>query len=131
MSLKNFNLIQPLLLYSSGFISINKILLKKIEQALISYCVPRNIYVGRIGGEEFLAVWKDHGDIDPKKAADEIRMSISNMKIPHKGSITSDVVTISQGLYITDKVEDENPYSLSDHALYEAKKQGKNRCCVA
>ncbi len=106
-------------------------LLKKIGQALISYCVPRNICVGRIGGEEFLAVWKNNDDIDPRKAADEIRMLISDMKIPHKGSITADVVTISQGLYMTDKVEDENPYSLADQALYEAKRRGKNRCCVA
>lgn len=108
-------------------------LLKKVGHALKSYCDDSGIYVGRIGGEEFLAVWKENKNLRPETAAENIRLSISDMNIPHKGSETSDIVTISQGMFIMDsyQIKDADPYYLADKALYEAKRQGKNRCCIA
>ncbi len=120
------------------------LLLKKIGEKLREYSLLNDIKIGRIGGEEFLVVWKEkqninnqYKNLDLKEQgefiAEEIRLIIANLNITHKGSKVSDIVTVSQGLYIADiknKFDFENAYILADMELYKAKKQGKNCCYI-
>lgn len=106
-------------------------LLHQLGKVFNDLCETNEIYIGRIGGEEFLACWKLKENEDPQNMANKIRKSVIALNIPHVKSDASKVVTISQGLFVdTDnKIEKyETAYILADEALYQAKNRGKN-CC--
>lgn len=107
-------------------------LLAKVGCVLKECSNVQNIYIGRIGGEEFMAVWKEKRKLDPEYIAEGIRNSIYNLRINHEASGVSDYVTVSIGLFISAKrnLYKLDPYTIADLALYDAKKLGKNRCFV-
>ncbi|UOD34573.1 diguanylate cyclase [Deferribacteraceae bacterium V6Fe1] len=97
--------------------------------AIISNTIRKSDFVGRYGGEEFLAVIPDL-DVDEVKAiAERIRKNIES-EIFHIGSLSLKI-TASLGVYVlTEKSKIEDAIKLADDALYEAKKSGKNRVIV-
>lgn len=79
--------------------------------------------VGRIGGEEFVVVLENPGDIAYKKA-EEIRTAIADNVARPDG----DPVTVSIGLVQTTGSRGSERLSLrADQLLYQAKKAGRNR----
>lgn len=106
---------------------------------LIAESLHRNLhedtdFVARYGGEEFVVVLKNTNENQAVSVANNLLRSIKNLKIPHQQSDISDVVTLSIGIH-TFMVSEQNQYEpmfkKADEALYQAKKEGRNRVCAA
>jgi len=87
--------------------------------------------IGRIGGEEFLIILSDTNSEEAIAVSERIRVAISSLPF-HFESIELDV-TVSLGVALLQ--EDTNTLSdlvkKADHALYRAKKSGKNKMSLA
>lgn len=83
-------------------------------------------FVARYGGEEFAVVLSDT-DIDTaKRVAERVRSVVAGYSFPNR------VVTLSIGLAELRPELDANALiQEADEALYEAKRAGRNRVCVA
>ena len=104
--------------------------LKRISQILLE-CVRPYDSVGRIGGEEFLIVLPGCSAPDGLVVAERIRNAVEfeEMQIAGKSisvSISIGIVTSS----IDRMIECDPLISTADKALYEAKKDGRNRVKV-
>ncbi|PWW02113.1 diguanylate cyclase (GGDEF)-like protein [Hoeflea marina] len=88
--------------------------------------------VSRYGGEEFLIVLTDTSPTHAAGVAERIRSAIESLRLAEPGSATATKVTVSIGLAI--RQGDATAEALmrrADDALYEAKRNGKNRIEVA
>jgi two-component system chemotaxis family response regulator WspR len=84
----------------------------------------------RYGGEEFSVILPETAADDLQSLAGRLCGSVASLNIPHTGSSSSTVVTISVGGASTVPQRDESFAALierADKALYEAKKAGRNR----
>ncbi|AZC15629.1 MULTISPECIES: GGDEF domain-containing protein [Pseudomonas] len=82
---------------------------------------------GRIGGEEFAALFPGCAADMARQVAERLQREIQRQHFSHQGQVFS--ITVSQGLTSL-LAEDESLDSLfarADAAMYEAKRQGKNR----
>lgn len=104
-------------------------LLKRIGQTLTDYEKERGIDIGRIGGEEFLAVWQESSMEHCISVAEDLRSAIERMGIPHKTASDHPIVTVSVGLCMLPPASARKAYYFADKALYRAKDAGKNCCC--
>ncbi|WP_415906297.1 diguanylate cyclase domain-containing protein [Neptuniibacter sp. QD72_48] len=85
----------------------------------------------RYGGEEFAVILPYTDKSGAVKVAERILRAIRALKIPHKGSDTAQMVTVSIGLSVKEAVpslELESLIARADQALYAAKNGGRN-CC--
>ncbi|WP_194437198.1 GGDEF domain-containing response regulator [Vibrio fluminensis] len=89
--------------------------------------------VGRYGGEEFV-VLLGHSDVyQAELHGERIKTNIANLMIAHEYSTVSDCVTVSQGVVSikpNGRETAEQLYHMADRALYQAKRQGRNRYVV-
>ncbi|MFQ5738845.1 MAG: diguanylate cyclase [Acidobacteriota bacterium] len=89
--------------------------------------------VGRYGGEEFAAVLADTDKFGAAAVADRLRTGVESIEIPHAGSSISQFVTASLGVAACRPKDDGKPSDLvksADRALYQAKREGRNRLKV-
>ncbi len=97
----------------------------------IANAVQRPIdLASRYGGEEFVVVLPNTDRKGALKVAEAIRSQIADLRIPHGASLIADYVTISIGLATTVPHRGAIPMNLlqlADEALFEAKRQGRNR----
>ena len=87
-------------------------------------------FVARYGGEEFVMVLKHTDKKAAQAVANNLVKIIAGLKIAHKDSETSNIVTISIGFhtFVISRQEQYMPlFELADKALYQAKEQGRNR----
>jgi len=85
----------------------------------------------RYGGEEFVVILPATNLENAREIAEQMRLAIENLSIPHRYSETDNIVTASFGVAtITPKREQQSRMLVSkaDKALYSAKKAGRN--CV-
>jgi diguanylate cyclase (GGDEF)-like protein len=83
----------------------------------------------RFGGEEFAVILPDTRLPAALIAAENIRLAVAAMNLPHSGN-PHGYQTISIGVAIIVPTAEDSPLSLltlSDHALYRAKDLGRNR----
>ena len=104
-------------------------LLRKIGAILCAYSDEMSIDIGRIGGEEFLAVWREESQARCERVAEELRCAIEGMSIPNKGATDHPHVTMSVGLCLLPYAKAQGAYLSADRALYRAKEEGKNCSC--
>lgn len=95
--------------------------------------------VARYGGEEFVAIATAPDCETIEKIAERVREMVEGCGVPHVGSDTSSVVTVSVGVGVlrptttpTTDVDAAAKYLISqaDAALYQAKEGGRNRVCI-
>jgi len=104
--------------------------LRAVAEAL-SQCVIRDEdFVARYGGEEFVVVLPNTDKNGAQVIAEKMLEKIREEKIPHKASDVADYVTISIGGATGIIKHSQNPQDyikVADKALYESKKNGRNR----
>ncbi len=100
-------------------------------------------FCGRYGGEEFVVVWVDGKYDELRGLAEQLRADIEQSHMTHAGSLVSDWVTVSIGLYwVAPEQIPPAPAFLpkafvarmpdaADERLYEAKFGGRNRVVSA
>lgn len=110
--------------------------LKQVAISLEAGCRRAQDLVARYGGEEFVCLLPD-SDLDSATAkAEELRLSIAALALPHATSPVADCVTISLGValcHFDSKDPGHGPAQLiaaADKALYAAKAAGRNRVVV-
>ncbi len=84
----------------------------------------------RYGGEEFALILSDTDSAFAAEIAGEVNKSVASLRIPHSGSKTDDIVTMSLGAATTIPSNGKSPKELieaADEALYRAKENGRNR----
>jgi len=97
----------------------------------ISDCVKRaGDLVARYGGEEFAVILPNTNGEGAVHIAETIREQIHKFQIPHVKSPISETVTLSLGVACVVPTQELSPETLiktADQALYQAKKQGRDR----
>ncbi|CAI8771538.1 Diguanylate cyclase [Pseudomonas sp. IT-P74] len=86
---------------------------------------------GRIGGEEFAAVFPGCTPQMALQVAERLQQQIQRLRFTHEGQTFG--ITVSQGLTSLTAADEnvENLFSRADAAMYQAKREGKNRIITA
>jgi len=101
----------------------------KAIATLVQYGVRQSDIVARYGGEEFAAILINAGKEGAKEIAERVRRMIAETKFPNERRQPNGDLTVSIGVAtfspplatLTDLIRE------ADHALYRAKKKGRNR----
>ena len=108
--------------------------LRAVAQSLKSPVGRAGDFIGRYGGEEFLAILPETDDAGAMLVAKEILEGIAQLNIPHPASPLGSKITASVGV-ASAVASRETPYTLllqeADDALYQAKQTGRNRVLSA
>ena len=86
--------------------------------------------VARYGGEEFAVILPNIDSAGTICVAHKIKVSVGSLSIKHELSDVSDYVTLSQGvtnIVPSHQITPDSLIAVADLALYDAKKQGRNR----
>jgi diguanylate cyclase (GGDEF)-like protein len=89
-------------------------------------------FIARYGGEEFVVVFPGVGEMAARARAEALRAGVAALRLPARDGIGG-VVTVSIGLFISapdGKVDAAGYLVRADQALYQAKRDGRNRVCV-
>ena len=87
--------------------------------------------VGRYGGEEFLIILDGEDAEAAEKIAERLRSSVSDEVLEDIGQRIQ--LTISVGVAMVRNAAELDPHqfiAVADHALYDAKQNGRNRVAV-
>ncbi|HEX9670891.1 MAG TPA: diguanylate cyclase [Thermoanaerobaculia bacterium] len=104
--------------------------LVRVAHALAGSLHRAGDFVARYGGEEFVVVLPGSDEEQAVAYAETLRRGIEALAIPHAGSATADVVTVSVGVAAAVPEPGAPPAALveaADRALYTAKHNGRNR----
>ena len=104
--------------------------LRVVAQALREALVRPHDLVARYGGEEFVCLLPECDLEGAMTKAQKLCQAVQEKAIPHMGSATASVVTISAGVACLTPNAQTEPSSLiqkADENLYKAKVQGRNR----
>jgi diguanylate cyclase (GGDEF)-like protein len=86
--------------------------------------------VARYGGEEFAVILPNTDALGAVSVAENIRMAVKDLRIPHEASAVSPYVSMSLGVSTIIPTHESNHQHLidaADRALYQAKFQGRDR----
>lgn len=104
--------------------------LKQVAAILSSRVRRSGDLLARYGGEEFVLLLPNTDTSGAYHFAEELRSSIEQALIPHPGTETQGIVTISLGvanLAKGQKATAEDLISMADAAMYGSKRAGRNR----
>lgn len=89
--------------------------------------------LARYGGEEFAIILPNTELAGALELAEMMRLEVQKLRIAHVRSRSSQYVTLSVGVSSQIPDRTNSPQSLvaaADRALYEAKRKGRNCCCI-
>ncbi len=104
--------------------------LKLVAQAIHRTVGRASDLVSRYGGEEFVVVLGDTPLEGALQIAEQIRAAVESLHIPHKAAKFHRNITLSIGVTSTLPTHDSQPETIliaADRAMYNAKRDGKNR----
>ncbi len=104
--------------------------LKSVAETLSKLIRRPMDFAARYGGEEFVCLLPFTAHEGAVLISENLRAGVEAKQIPHAGSDTGSVVTISLGAATMVPTKDSSPKTLveaADKKLYEAKKSGKNQ----
>jgi diguanylate cyclase len=99
-----------------------------IAKQLSDHCREMD-FICRFGGEEFIMLLPDTDKLSALKLANQLRQLVEKSSFNLNGSTLS--ITLSCG--ITEFVQEDTgdtAFERADQALYQAKLQGRNQCCL-
>ena len=107
--------------------------LKRVASLISSHCRRPGDLAARYGGEEFLLVLSGTPVERAGQIAESLRLEVLEAKIPHAYSRCSNYLTISLG--VAAAIPDtgypiQNLLGKADQAMYNAKRQGRNRVSI-
>jgi diguanylate cyclase len=85
-------------------------------------------FLGRYGGEEFVALLPDTPHEGVAGVAEKLRLAIENSDFHHHGKKVPVTISIGYAHFLTGE-RSEDVFQRADEALYRAKAEGRNRCC--
>lgn len=103
--------------------------LKRVAKSLESAIHRETDLLARYGGEEFSTVLPDTDLSGAIKVAEEMRLTIKDLRIEHAKSKVTDIVSISIGVSAVTPLQGMNQEVLiaaADQALYKAKEEGRD-----
>jgi two-component system chemotaxis family response regulator WspR len=103
--------------------------LKRVAKGLESAIHRETDLLARYGGEEFSTVLPDTDLSGAIKVAEEMRLTIKDLRIEHAKSKITDIVSISIGVSAVTPLQGMNQEVLiaaADQALYKAKEEGRD-----
>lgn len=108
--------------------------LRKVASA-VSRAARRPLdFAGRFGGEEFILLLYDVDQDASTMLAERVRNTVAGLRLPHRSSSVAQVVTVSIGVAVVSPTETprslQGVIQLADQALYQAKREGRNRIVV-
>lgn len=105
--------------------------LREVAKTLEAHLIPYiGSFVARIGGEEFAVAIPQAESETVSALAERLRHLIMNLQLPHAGSGIHDFVTVSIGWVRANAISSVDVWDLfrnADDALYQAKREGRNR----
>ncbi|MCC6749334.1 MAG: diguanylate cyclase [Deltaproteobacteria bacterium] len=109
--------------------------LKAVARCLATSLRRGGDFVARYGGEEFVVVLPETDERGLPIVAEYLRQRVMQLEIDHGASSTGEHLTISLGGAVAvpgavPEVEPSEALARADAALYEAKKEGRNRIRV-
>lgn len=104
--------------------------LRRVTAEMVMCLRRPSDFMGRYGGEEFIAVLANTDAAGASIVADRLRAAVEALQIPHAASTCASVVTISVGFASAQPTHETSVDSLvhaADGALLLAKQDGRNR----
>lgn len=106
--------------------------LQRIAGVLKNYTRRPGDMAARYGGEEFVIIYPQTSPEELEALGRQILSGIRELKEPHAQSSVASMVTVSIGLATLVPDNSQRPEDLiraADHAVYRAKRDGRNRIC--
>jgi diguanylate cyclase (GGDEF)-like protein len=96
---------------------------------VLSNEVRASDFVGRYGGEEFVAILPETDRPGAAEVAEKLRRAVSKISVPYLEQTVS--ASFGVAAYPVDAIDPEMLLRIADRALYVAKENGRNRVEVA
>jgi len=104
------------------------VVLKEVARIMKANCRQSDV-VARYGGEEFLIILHGAGVKDSIRIAEAVRQAVAENQITFQGQAYRTSLSMGLAEYANERTKEEL-IEKADQALYQAKKEGKNRVCV-
>ncbi len=108
--------------------------LKKVAQTILNTVNRPADLVARYGGEEFAVILPQTPAKNALQVAETIRLQVKQLYLSHPESLVSDYISLSLGvtsIVPQPKYTKKQLLITADKALYQAKKQGRDRAVLA
>tara|TARA_B100000683_G_scaffold226884_1_gene226057 strand:+ start:879 stop:2102 length:1224 start_codon:yes stop_codon:yes gene_type:complete len=104
--------------------------LQQLANVMLEMTSRAGEFAARMGGEEFVLFYPTVNRTAALELAEELRMKVLDLKIPHEKSLTAEYVTVSIGVISCVpewELEFDTLLKAADDALYLSKTSGRNR----
>jgi len=104
--------------------------LQQLANVMLEMTSRAGEFAARMGGEEFILFYPTVNRTAALELAEELRMKVLGLKIPHEKSLTAEYVTVSIGVISCVpewELEFDALLKAADDALYLSKTSGRNR----